>query len=111
MACDEARPSGDFQSHANPPPSGGGAFSSGPELGPCQLQRPAARIEPISETQHVIRMTVGAEFVADLERVRAALSHVVPDRSLEKVLHECIRRTLRACERRKRGGDKPRPAS
>jgi hypothetical protein len=35
-------------------------------------------------------MTVGREFVADLERVRAALGHVVPDRSLEKVLHECI---------------------
>jgi len=52
-------------------------------------------------------MTVGAEFVADLERVRAALSHVVPTAARE-VLHECIRRTLRACERRKVGSGKAR---
>src|SRR5215471_18518904 len=87
------------------------ASTSGREVAPCQPQKPPARLEPISEEQHVLRMTVGREFVADLEKVRAALSHVVPDRSLEKVLHECIRRTLRACERRNLGSTKARIAS
>src|SRR5215471_4196088 len=82
------------------------ASTSGREVAPCQPQKPPARVEPISEQHHVVRMTVGREFVADLEKVRAALSHVVPDRSLEKVLHECIRRTLRACQGRKRGSTK-----
>jgi len=83
----------------------------GPEVAPCQPHKPPARVEPISEEHHVVRMTVGREFVADLEKVRAALSHVVPDRSLEKVLHECIRRTLRACQGRKLGSTKTRTAS
>jgi len=83
-------------------------FTAGAAVAPCQPKKPPARVEPISAEQHVVRMTVGAEFVADLERVRAMLSHVVPDRSLEKVLHECIRRTLRACERRKVGSGKAR---
>jgi hypothetical protein len=58
-------------------------------------------------------MTVGREFVADLERVRAALSHVVPDQSLEKVLHECIyaqSRIMRSRDSRTfidRGGGSP----
>jgi len=63
----------------------------------------APRIEPISEERHVLRMTVGREFVADLDKVRAALSHQIADRSLEKVIHECIRRTLRECARRQTG--------
>jgi len=86
-------------------------FTAAPAVAPCQPKRSAAKVEPISAEQHVVRMTVGAEFVADLERVRAALSHVVPDRSLEKVLHECIRRTLRACERRRLGGEMLRTAA
>lgn len=32
--------------------------------------RPAPRVEPISEELRVLRMTVGREFVADLESVR-----------------------------------------
>lgn len=57
--------------------------------------RPAPRIAPISDDLRVLRMTVGRAFVADLEAVRAALSHDIPDGNLEKVLHECVRRTLR----------------
>ena len=48
-------------------------------------------------------MAVGREFVADLKAVRDALSHVIPDGSLEKVLHECLRRTRRELERRREG--------
>jgi 5-methylcytosine-specific restriction endonuclease McrA len=70
--------------------------------------RPAPRIEPISEELRVLRVTVGRDFVADLESVRAALSHQIPDGNLEKILHECLRRTLRECERRRKGAGKPR---
>lgn len=80
--------------------------SSGP--GESTAPRPAPRIEPVSEELRVLRMTVGREFVADLQAVRAALSHVVPDGNLEKVIHECVRRTLRAQLARRRGSDKPR---
>lgn len=74
--------------------------------------RPAPRIEPISEELRVLRVTVGRDFVADLESVRAALSHQIPDGNLEKILHECVRRTLRACERRQRGrGERYIPAA
>ena len=53
-------------------------------------------------------MTVGREFVQDLDAARDALSHQIPDRGLEAVLHECIRRTLREITRRRTGGDKAR---
>jgi hypothetical protein len=62
-----------------------------------------AKLDPISETQHVLRVTVPQAFVDDLEAVRDALSHVIPDRKLEKVLHECIRRTLEQHARRRIG--------
>ena len=75
------------------PVSAGPAVASSP--------RPAPRIEPISEELRVLRVTVGRDFVADLESVRAALSHQIPDGKLEKILHACIRRTLRECERRR----------
>jgi len=86
-------------------------FSAGRAVTSSQPRKLPASLEPISEEHHVVRMTVRREFVADLEKVRAALSHVVPDRCLEKVLHECIRRTLRACERRKVGSGKARTRS
>ena len=87
-------------------PSAGPALTSAP--------RPAPRIEPITDELRVLRVTVGRDFVADLESVRAALSHQIPDGNLEKILHECLRRTLRECERRRNGAGKPRaggPAS
>src|SRR5262249_28690897 len=74
-------------------PVEGDAAGSGPEPRPMPSPKPA-RIEPISEELRVLRMTVGRDFVEDLEKVRDALSHILPDRRLEGVLHECIRRTL-----------------
>jgi 5-methylcytosine-specific restriction endonuclease McrA len=68
--------------------------------------KPVARLEPIAPERHVLRVTVGAEFVADLEAVRAALSHRLPGAGLEEVLHECIRVTLQAVEQRRRGAGK-----
>jgi len=87
--------------------------SSGPEQSSelTSAPRPAPRIEPISEELRVLRVTAGRDFVADLESVRAALSHQIPDGNLEKILHECMRRTLRECERRRKGAGKPRAVS
>ena len=76
-----------------------------PALPPAAAPRPA-RVEPISEERHVLRVTVGREFVADLAAVRAALSQVVPDGNLERILHECLRRTLVQITRRQRGGER-----
>jgi 5-methylcytosine-specific restriction endonuclease McrA len=84
--------------------------TSGPEVhtgvAPEQPAREPPRrggIEPISEELRVLRVTVGREFAADLEKVRAALSHQFPDGRLETVLHHCLRVTLEACEKRRRG--------
>jgi 5-methylcytosine-specific restriction endonuclease McrA len=73
---------------------------------PAPPARPAGRLEPIAEQRHVLRVTVGADFAADLEAVRAELSHKLPAGDLEAVLHECIRVTLEACRRRRRGAGK-----
>jgi 5-methylcytosine-specific restriction endonuclease McrA len=72
--------------------------------------RSAARLEPIAPERHVLRVTVGPDFVADLEAVRQALSHKLPGGGLEEVLHECLRVTLAAVERRRLGAGKKRSA-
>ena len=60
---------------------------------------PAAALQPIAPERHVLRVTVGAAFVADLEAVRQALSHKLPGAGLEEVLHECLRITLARVQR------------
>jgi hypothetical protein len=65
--------------------------------------RSAARLEPIAPERHVLRVTVGPDFVADLEAARQALSHKLPHGGLEEVLHECLRVTLAQVERRRLG--------
>jgi hypothetical protein len=93
--------------------------SSGPEQSTAPLAPPSPpeppprpRVEPISEELRVLRITVGRDFVADLEAVRSALSHVLPDGNLAKVIHECLRRTRRELERRHNGAaERPRPPS
>jgi hypothetical protein len=56
-----------------------------------------------------MHVTVSREFIEDLEKVKALLSHVVPGGNLEEVLHACIKKTIEVCEKRRRGSDKPRP--
>jgi 5-methylcytosine-specific restriction endonuclease McrA len=73
---------------------------------PRPLTNPPPRLQPIAPERHVLRVTVGAKFVSDLEEVRAALSHQLPSASLEEVLHECMRVTLKAVEKRRRGSGK-----
>ena len=57
-----------------------------------------------------MRVTVGRQFVADLEAVRAALSHQIPDGNLAQLLHEGLRRVLRDHTRR-RAAQTERPVS
>jgi hypothetical protein len=92
--------------------------SSGPERHPAPppappsappSPRPAPRLEPISEELRVLRVTVGADFARDLQAVRAALSHRIPDGNLAGVLHECLRVTLAVTTKRRRGAGRPRP--
>src|SRR5438067_1518181 len=68
----------------------------------------AARLEPISEQLRVLRVTVGADFAKDLDAVRAALSHKIPDGDLAALLHECLRVTLAAATKRRRGSGRAR---
>jgi 5-methylcytosine-specific restriction endonuclease McrA len=77
--------------------------SSAPAPAPRPPITPAARLEPIAPERHVLRVTVGPAFVADLEAAREALSHRLPGAGLEEVLHECMRVALRDMERRRRG--------
>ncbi len=88
------------------------ATTSPPELpGPVTTPPPARipTLRPISEQQHVLRITVDRAFVDDLERLKALLSHTVPDGNMVTVLHTAIRRAITACEKQRRGSDRPQP--
>ena len=77
-----------------------------PPPAPVPAIGPAGRLEPIAPDRHVLRVTVSGAFVADLESVRMALSHKMPGASLEQVLHECVRTTLKTIDRRRCGAGK-----
>jgi hypothetical protein len=53
-------------------------------------------------------MTVSEAFRQDLEAVKQALSHKIPDGKLQDVLRECLRVTLEAYTKKRRGSDRPR---
>src|SRR6185436_2822232 len=65
--------------------------------------QPRPTLTPISEERRVLRMTVGRDFVTDLDAVKSLLSHQIPDGNLEQVIHECLRRTVAALTRRRQG--------
>jgi 5-methylcytosine-specific restriction endonuclease McrA len=73
------------------------------EIAGAALQR--ATIEPVSMELRRMHVTVSKEFVEDLAKVKALLSHRIPDGNLEKVLHECVKKTIEVCEKRKRGAE------
>jgi len=75
---------------------------------PVEESRRRDRVEPVSEDRRVLRVTVGQEFADDLVKVKAALSHSIPDGSLEKVLHACLKEMLLTIEKRRKGNGKGR---
>jgi hypothetical protein len=77
---------------------------------PQASPRKPDQLKPLSAELHVVRLTVGSEFIQQLEQVKQALSHKVPDGRLEPVLQECFRITLETCAHRRRGSDPPRGA-
>jgi hypothetical protein len=80
-------------------------------VSPETRTRSAVRLEPIAPERHVLRVTVGPDFVADLEAARQALSHKLPYGGLEEVLHECLRVTLAQVERRRLGAGRTSSAT
>src|SRR5262249_40303143 len=60
-------------------------FTSGTEVTPA----PAPKTEPLPQ-RHLLQMTVGPRFLAQLEEVRAALSHKHPAPSLEDLFEACM---------------------
>ena len=60
-------------------------------------------IEATSGTTFSVRMSVGPEFVAEFEEVKAALSHKFPNGNFEAVMRECFRITLDQVKRRRTG--------
>src|SRR6185436_4436681 len=58
-------------------------------------------MKPISEERHVLKVTVGNEFVAKLERAKEALSHKIPSGNMEEVLLEGLRMILEREEKRR----------
>jgi len=78
---------------------------------PVDNSRSRGRIDPISEDRRVLRVTVAKEFADDLAKVKAALSHEIPDGNLEKVLHACLKQMLQAVEKRRKGSGKGRDGS
>ena len=75
------------------------------------VDKSRGRIEPISAERRVLRVTVGKGFADDLAKVRAALSHQIPDGNLEEVLHACLKQMLAAVEKRRKGTGKGREGS
>ena len=59
----------------------------------------------------MLRVTVSAEFVANLEAARRALSHKLPGGELAEVLHEGLRAILANADRRRRGTGKKSSSS
>ena len=58
-------------------------------------------IEATSGTTFSVRMSVGPEFVAEFDEVKAALSHKFPNGNFEAVMRECFRITLEVVKRRR----------
>lgn len=91
---------------APPPP-----WTTTAATGPVEAPARPARVAAISGELQTLRITVGGEFVADLEAARSALSHVIPNGELVAVLHEGLRRVVRDHLRRAAGTtERPRAA-
>jgi 5-methylcytosine-specific restriction endonuclease McrA len=77
------------------------------------MAEPAEAPIPAKATpvRHQIKMTVGPEFMALLDEVRAELSHSHPSASLEALLAECMKLALAVRRKRSRAqSDRPRRA-
>ena len=75
------------------------------------LPPPRPRVEVLNEEVTRVSFNASKDFVAEFERVKAALSHVIPaGNDYEAIFRECFRITLEACARKKLGAQPARDA-
>jgi hypothetical protein len=73
--------------------------------------RPPEVVKPLTPDLRRLNVTVSAEFMAELEQVRAALSHKCPDGDFEQVVREAFKLVLERDRKRKALTDQPRAKS
>jgi hypothetical protein len=69
---------------------------------------PPEVVKPLTPDLRRFSVTVSAEFMAELEQVRAALSHQLPDGNFEQVVREAFKLVLERDRKRKALTDRPR---
>jgi 5-methylcytosine-specific restriction endonuclease McrA len=72
---------------------------------------PPEVIKPLTPDLRRLNVTVSADFMSELEQVRAALSHKCPDGDFEQVVREAFKLVLERDRKRKALTDRPRPQS
>jgi hypothetical protein len=69
---------------------------------------PPEFVRPLTPDLRRLNVTVSAEFMAELEQVRAALSHQCPEGNFEQVVREAFKLVLERDRKRKGLTDRPR---
>jgi hypothetical protein len=72
---------------------------------------PPEVVKPLTPDLRRLNVTVSADFIAELEQVRAALSHKFPDGDFEQVVREAFKLVLERDRKRKALTDRPRAQS
>src|SRR5437016_5236216 len=73
------------------------------------LPAPPEVVKPLRPELRRLNVTVSADFIAELEQVRAALSHKCPEGNFEDVVREAFKLVLERDRKRKALTDRPRP--
>jgi hypothetical protein len=107
-------PRGQSASPTPPDPSGSPAPLVAVAVVPAETRtppRPPEVVKPLTPDLRRLNVTVTADFIAELEQVRIALSHQCPDGSFEAVVREAFKLVLERDRKRKALTDRPRPQS
>ena len=75
----------------------------------ARTSAPQESIKPLTPRLRRLGVTVSAEFMAELEQARAALSHSIPDGDFERVVRAGFKLLLEQDRKRKGLTEKPRP--
>jgi hypothetical protein len=73
--------------------------------------QPPEVVKPLTTELRRLNVTVTADFIAELEQVRVALSHKCPDGNFEQVVREAFKLVLERDRKRKALTDRPRAQS
>src|SRR6202521_1596325 len=72
---------------------------------------PSEVVKPLTPELRRLNVTVTADFIAELEQVRVALSHQCPDGNFEQVVREAFKLVLERDRKRKALTGRPRPVT